>query len=366
MTFSLRLRLFEAILRKHVGWFDSKDRAPGVLTNLLIEDIAAVNGLTTESIGIICEAVLGLIASCAICFVFSWQLAIVVTLISPFMVLGGLGMTKLSINADAVESAYKEANALLSDLVMNYRTVMTLGDKNVELILWRYQELLVIPHQSGVKRAHIQGLFFAYSQCIRFIFIAFCFYVAALLLEANPKLSSDDLYTGCYVVFVGAIGSGVSMSQMPSISKAKKSAKNVFSVIEDPSEIDPHQKGHNLITHGRIQFRDIYFRYPSRRRFVLRKFNLTIEPNTSVAIVGHSGSGKSTVAGLLLRFYDCNMRGGRVAIDGRDIRDYSVSHLRKQIAIVQQEPLLFNESIKQNLLFGEPAANDTSIRSVAQ
>ena len=142
----MRLQLFESILRKHVGWFDSKDRAPGVLTNLLIEDIAAVNGLTTESIGIICEALLGLIASCAICFIFSWQLAIVVTLISPFMVLGGLGMTKLSINAEAVESAYKEANALLSDVVMNYRTVMTLGDKNVELLLWRYQELLVIPH----------------------------------------------------------------------------------------------------------------------------------------------------------------------------------------------------------------------------
>lgn len=95
MTLSLRIRLFEAILRKHIGWFDNKDRAPGVLTNIITEDISAVNGLTTEAIGVMIEAFLGITVSCAICFVFSWQLAIVVSLISPFMVLGGLGMAKL-------------------------------------------------------------------------------------------------------------------------------------------------------------------------------------------------------------------------------------------------------------------------------
>ena len=95
LTLRLRIRLFEQILRKHVGWFDNKDRAPGVLTNIITEDISSVNGLTTEAIGIMVEAFLGIFISCLICFVFSWRLAIVVTLISPFMVLGGLGMAKL-------------------------------------------------------------------------------------------------------------------------------------------------------------------------------------------------------------------------------------------------------------------------------
>ena len=98
MTLKLRIKLFEAILRKHVGWFDNKDRAPGVLTNILTEDISAVNGLTTEAIGIMIEAALGITISCLICFYFTWQLAIVVSLISPFMVLGGLGMAKLQFN----------------------------------------------------------------------------------------------------------------------------------------------------------------------------------------------------------------------------------------------------------------------------
>ena len=95
LTLTLRIKLFQAILRKHVGWFDNEDKAPGILTNIITEDISAVNGLTTEVVGIICEAVLGLTVSCVICAVFSWRLAIMVTFLSPLMILGGLGMAKL-------------------------------------------------------------------------------------------------------------------------------------------------------------------------------------------------------------------------------------------------------------------------------
>ena len=95
LTLRLRIKLFEAILRKHIGWFDNKDRAPGVLTNIITEDISQVNGLTTEAIAILIEAFLGLFVSCLACFIFAWQLAIIVTCLTPFMVLGGLGMAKL-------------------------------------------------------------------------------------------------------------------------------------------------------------------------------------------------------------------------------------------------------------------------------
>jgi len=95
LTNTLRVKLFEAILHKNIGWFDSKNRAPGILTNIITEDINAVNGLTTETIGIATEAGLGLFFSSLICFIFCWQLAIVVTILSPFMVLGGLGISKL-------------------------------------------------------------------------------------------------------------------------------------------------------------------------------------------------------------------------------------------------------------------------------
>jgi ABC-type multidrug transport system fused ATPase/permease subunit len=163
LTYALRVKLFEAYLSKHIGWFDNKNRAPGILTNILTEDISAVNGLTTESVGIAVEAALGLFFSCLICFIFSWKLGFVVTFTSPFMVLGGLGMSKLQFNQKAVDDSYKQANALLNDLIMNYRTVISFGEKNVQFMLSKYGDLLVVPHQTNLKRAHISGLFFGYS-----------------------------------------------------------------------------------------------------------------------------------------------------------------------------------------------------------
>ena len=248
-----------------------------------------------------------------ICFVFSWQLAIVVTLISPMMVLGGLGMAKLQFNQEAVNDSYKQANSLLSDIILNYRTVIAFGPKNVDMILERYAQLLVVPREAGIKKAHISGLFFGYSQGIRFVFIAMVFYVAAEFTK-RFDLDSQEVFAGCYVVFVGSIGCGVALSSLPSISKARESAKLVFGIIEEPSKINPKQNGSEAISHGRVEMKNLYFRYPSRRRAVLRNFNLTIEPNQSVAIVGHSGSGKSTIASLLLRFYD-STKGG-IYIDG--------------------------------------------------
>ena len=141
------------------------------------------------------------------------------------------------------------------------------------------------------------------------------------------------------------------------------SAKLVFGIIEEPSKIDPKQKGVESITHGRVEFKNVWFRYPSRKKAILRNFNLTIEPNQSVAIVGHSGSGKSTIASLILRFYDSSR--GQIVIDGQELKKISVPFLRDQISIVQQEPLLFNETIKQNIKFGNLRAADIEIRSVA-
>lgn len=141
------------------------------------------------------------------------------------------------------------------------------------------------------------------------------------------------------------------MSQMPSISKAKASARKVFGIIEEPSKINPKQSGTESINAGRIEFSNVSFRYPSRKNYVLKNFNLKVEPNQSVAIVGPSGSGKSTIASLLLRFYDA--RQGKISIDGQNIKDISMPYLRKQLTIVMQEPLLFNETIKENILFGD-------------
>jgi ABC-type multidrug transport system fused ATPase/permease subunit len=109
---------------------------------VITEDISALNGLTTETLSIGVEAGLGLIFSCLVCFLFTWQVALVVTATSPFMVLGGLGMSRLQFSQKDVELSSKLANALLNDIIINYRTVISFGEKNVQFIISKYSELL--------------------------------------------------------------------------------------------------------------------------------------------------------------------------------------------------------------------------------
>ena len=112
------------------------------------------------------------------------------------------------------DDAYQESNALLSDIIMNYRTVISLGEKNVDFILAKYHHLLEGPNRQGIKRAHVSGLLFGYSQSVRFVFVALSFYLAALVIE-KFGLTGDavnDVFTAVYIMFVGAIGAGVSVS----------------------------------------------------------------------------------------------------------------------------------------------------------
>lgn len=145
---------------------------------------------------------------------FSWQVGIIAIVFSPLMVAGGYFMSSFQWAQGSVDDAYKESNALLSDIIMNYKTVISLGDKNVKYILEKYHKLLKIPNEQGIKRAHLSGLLYGYSQAIRFAFVAITFYLASVILEKSerPEEIRTDVFTAVYIIFVGAIGVGVSVS----------------------------------------------------------------------------------------------------------------------------------------------------------
>lgn len=97
--------------------------------------------------------------------------------------------------------------------------MISLGEKNTDFLVQKYADLLIIPNRTGIKRAHVSGLFFGYSQSIKFVFIGFVFYIASVFIKSRD-LNSEEVFTGVYIIFVGAIGSGVAVSTMPSISKS--------------------------------------------------------------------------------------------------------------------------------------------------
>jgi ABC-type oligopeptide transport system ATPase subunit len=118
------------------------------------------------------------------------------------------------------------------------------------------------------------------------------------------------------------------------------------------------------VEHGKIEFKNVTFNYPTRRHKVLSSFNMEIPSGMKIGLVGHSGCGKSTITNLILRYYD--LRKGSILIDGKPLSDYDVLALRDQIGYVMQEPVLFNQTIKENILFGKLDASDAKVHQVAE
>lgn len=150
-------------------------------------------------------------------------------------------------------------------------------------------------------------------------------------------------------------------AQIPDQKKSKDAAISSLDIINRKSKIDSMSeeglKPNTMI--GEIKFEKVHFKYPTRPNKILKGLNLTIKPNETTALVGQSGCGKSTTIQLLMRFYD--IKKGAITLDGINIKDLNIQWLRSQIGLVSQEPVLFNYSIKSNIMFGDIERNDVSI-----
>ncbi|CDW71198.1 abc transporter [Stylonychia lemnae] len=374
LTYAVRTKLYSAIVRKELSWFDNKERAPGILINYLSEEVTALNGLTTETFSNILEAVCCLVIGSAIAFFYTWKIALISLATSPLVMLGGVAL-QLSIWDRAKNSnnhsmkdekgmdPYDKANALLSEVILNYKTVISFGPKNITYLMQKYHKLLEEPIMINKKVAHFSGIMSGYSQCVRFMFLALMFYVGNFFIY-DQNDDPEGTFIGIYTLLMSALSAGGALSQIPSISKAKSAATKIFTIINEEKSLPSLDfDKQTQITQGSIEFNNVEFKYPSRNQKILRRISFKIPAGQKVAIVGHSGSGKSTITNLLLRMYD--YQNGQILIDGEDIRTFNQKALRRQIGYVMQEPMLFNMSIKDNIIYGNQQASDDKIREVA-
>lgn len=152
---------------------------------------------------------------------------------------------------------YQKANALLSDVIINYRTVIGFGQKNVDSVVAKFEEFLVEPSRRKQKNAHIGGFFFGYSNCSRMLFLGLVFYIGSKLVR-NGTGDSDKIYISIWILFSTCMGAGIALSNVPSVQKAKNSASNIFEIIDDPSTLDVRQQSNNkikTIEAGSIEFK---------------------------------------------------------------------------------------------------------------
>ena len=194
----------------------------------------------------------------------------------------------------------------MSDVILNYRTIISFGGKNIDKIMEKYEKLLEEPVNRRVRNAHIAGVAFGYSCCVRLLYMGGVFFAGALLVS-KYDLNAKSVFQAIFIMFATSLGAGGAISQVPSATQARESAERVFAIVDEPSTLDVREDKKTSIKtvkNGQIEFKDVTFNYPSRKQKVLKKFDMVIPSGKKIGLVGHSGCGKSTITNLLLRFYE--------------------------------------------------------------
>ncbi|CAG8774023.1 21972_t:CDS:2, partial [Gigaspora rosea] len=212
--------------------------------------------------------------------------------------------------------------------------------------------LLNEPMRQGFNNAFLSSTTFAFAQTVNFLINALAFWYGSRLFMDN-EYDLKKMFTVFMAIVFGSMSAGRVFAFVPDMAKAKSASATIISLLERVPLIDTWRQNGQKVerVEGHIKFNDVHFRYPTRPKIpVLRGLNLDVKPGQFAALVGPSGCGKSTTIGLLERFYQ--VTGGSVTIDGININTLNVNNLREHIALVSQEPSLYDMTIKENILFG--------------
>jgi len=347
LTLKIRTDIFKKLLKMTMGWFDQPENSPGALATKLSTDCTLVNSLTSSTLGISLQSLSSFITGMVVAFVASWQLTLVTLGVSPLIMIAGKIQATFNQGFSASnDRPYKESGGFIAEAVTNMRTVASFGRE--ENLMKLYDEKLKIPLQGAIKKGNYSGLAFGFSQFAMFGTYAIVFYVGALFTK-HIDLGFKDMYQSIFGVMFAAFGSGNAAQFAPDAGAARNAAINLFKILDYKPEIDIDNPAQNVQKpiRGEIEFRNVWFKYPTRPKHVLRGISFKINPSQKVAFVGPSGCGKSTIMSLLLRFYDID--SGEILIDGENIKNYDLKHLRSSFGVVSQEPTLFNGSIEYNI-----------------
>ncbi|CAD8071446.1 unnamed protein product [Paramecium primaurelia] len=364
LTMKLRNFTFRKLLRMPIAFFDKPENNAGTLTARLSVDCKTVQSLTSTIIGFKIQNASALICGMAIAFSSSWALTLIVLATAPFRFIGMKLRTKYmgTLSGSHKGDGFKDAGNLIMEAVTNIRTVYSFGNENI--ILDDYTKRIQEPLEHCTSKGLQAGSAFGFSQMQPMLINALVFYCGALLVKYQG-LDVNDMFRAIFGITFATMGGARDSHFVGDVDKGRTAAKNIFEILDsvDEFQIEEQKQFKRLKTQikGHIECKNLTFKYPTREKNVFSNLSLTIPSGQKVAFVGSSGCGKSTIMQMLMRFYDPDQ--GEILVDGLDIRDYDIRHLRKQLAIVSQEPVLFNGTIKENIQYN---LKDISMEQIEQ
>ncbi|CDM28159.1 hypothetical protein DTO013E5_3927 [Penicillium roqueforti] len=353
-----RSSAFRVMLRQDINFFDREENSTGALTSFLSTETKHLAGISGQTLGTILMTSTTLIASIVIALSFGWKLALVCMSVIPILL--GCGFYRFYMLAAfqaRSKVAYEGSASYACEATSAIRTVASLTR---ETDVWAfYHAQLDNQGRKSLISVFKSSLLYAASQALVFFCVALGFWYGGTLL-GHHEYDVFRFFVCFSEILFGAQSAGTVFSFSPDMGKAKNAAAEFLKLFERRPTIDTWSEAGENLDHceGTIEFKDVHFRYPTRpEQPVLRGLNLTVKPGQYIALVGPSGCGKSTTIALLERFYDA-LSGG-VYVDDKNIADLNVNSYRSHLALVSQEPTLYQGSIKENILLGSANADPT-------
>ncbi|XP_023732609.1 ABC transporter B family member 21 [Lactuca sativa] len=360
----IRSIYLKTLLRQDVGFFDQENKT-GEIIERMSSDTVIIQDAMGEKVGTFIQLASTFFGGFMIAFSKGWLLSIVLLSSIPLLVISAafmiVVMEKLKSKG---QTAYSLGATVVEQTISSIRTVASFtGEKQA---IAKYDKSLKKAYRAGVQEGLVAGI----GSGI-FMLCVFCCY--SLAIWYGGRLIIEKGYTGgqviniMTVIFLSSFSLGQASPCMTAFASGRVAAFKLFQVIDRKSEIDPYDTSGKKLNdiRGDIELQNIVFSYPSRpEEPIFNGFSLRIPSGTTTALVGQSGSGKSTVISLIERFYD--PQGGKVIIDAINIKEYNVRWLRGKISLVSQEPVLFSSSIKENIAYGKDGATVKEIKAAAK
>lgn len=359
LTKRIRERMLSKILTFEVGWFDQDENSSGAICSRLAKDANMVRSLVGDRMALLVQTISAVTIACTMGLVIAWKLAIVMIAVQPLIIACFYTRRVLlkSMSRKAIK-AQDESSKLAAEAVSNLRTITAFSSQ--DRILKMLEKAQEGPRRESIRQSWYAGIGLGFSQSLTSCTWALDFWYGAKLMAQGFITAKALFQTFMILVSTGRVIADAG-SMTTDLAKGSESIGSVFAVLDRYTNIEPEDpEGHQpekII--GHIELRDVDFAYPSRPNvMIFKNFSIKIEAGKSTALVGQSGSGKSTIIGLIERFYD--PLKGIVKIDGKDIKIYHLRALRKHIALVSQEPTLFAGTIKENITYSMSNKMDES------
>ena len=370
-TFTLRIRsiCFRHILSFEIGFFDDEENAPAKLLVSLSSWAHKMNILAGQVVAVFVEFFAATIAGLIVAFLGSPKLAGILVGTLPLLIGGMVVVSRVVYNTNNKDDiGSKQAALVASEAVQNMRTVRALTSEHATLDL--YQSYSANRVNEEVRQCWKSGIVFGLSAAVVMVPYAIGFYVGGLMVN-NGELTMQNLVQVLLGLILASVGAGNALAFLPDIKSAKTACHDIFQLLDRESKIDPFKNSSKSeifqvvaddCDKG-IVFDNIEFAYPQRPDLmILKGLSFSVEPGKKVALVGPSGSGKSTIISLLLRFYD--PLAGQIIVGEDDIRDLDVAVWRSVQGYVGQEPVLFNATMEENVLYGKSNASREKLERV--